>query len=274
MTMEQNTAMAEVKAFPFPVLEQSSGFSAEEMATDFEGLAFSFPRIKIPSGETAVFTLPTDHPDKPEHSSTLVGVLVGHHQNYAYWREGEEYNDDKVPQCVSYDGMTGYGCPGGLCSTCALNQYGSAEKSEGKACKNMRAIYLLREGDSMPTQILLPPTSLKSFSEFMNFAFRMKNRRPCGSVISIGLKSVMNTAINKAYCIATFDVLYHLEGENLRDAIAYANATKLFLDETNKSKIEEAALRSNASGEAGIYSDYTTGALVTPIDGDSQALPM
>ena len=53
-----------------------------------------------------------------------------------------------------------------------MNRFGSApDGSKGKACKNMRVLYLLRSGEYMPLQVNLPPTSIKPFKEFLNRGF-------------------------------------------------------------------------------------------------------
>ena len=84
---------------------------------------------------------------KADYERKLVGVILYHHFANAYWPEGSEYDDNVPPFCQSIDGMQGYGEPGGVCAACAFNQFGSTANGSGKACKNMRQIYLLRSGE-------------------------------------------------------------------------------------------------------------------------------
>ena len=90
------------------------------------------------------------------------------------------------------DGKQGYGEPGGVCETCALSQFGSASNGRGKACKNMRVLYLLRSGEFMPLAINLSPTSISPFREFLNQGFAFRKRAIYGSLVEIGLKRQTN----------------------------------------------------------------------------------
>ena len=197
----QNTELMTQNDFLLPTMVQSD-FSADELADDMDGIQMSFPRIKIPAGGTLQFEIPTDDPENPDYAKALTGVILYHHPNNVYWAEGSEYDDNSVPLCSSVDGKTGIGDPGGICATCALNEYGTAAEGRGKACKNMRMLYLLRSGEYMPYQLALPPTSLKSFGDFMKSAFALRQRACFGSIVQITLKK-MNTGGND-YSIAVF----------------------------------------------------------------------
>ncbi len=206
-----------------------SDFSPEDMADDMDGLSMSFNRVKIPSGGGLQFEIPTDDPENPDYDKALVGVILFNHATCAYWPPKDDDNDeedeeDNNPLCSSLDGKTGVGTPGGTCATCPLNTYGTAEKGKGKACKNMRIIYLLRSGEYLPLQFNLPPTSIRSFREFMNRAFRLRNRNPYGSVVEIKLKKDSNG--KQEYSVATFRRLYDFQGEELVKIRAYANNFK------------------------------------------------
>ena len=220
----QNTNLAEPKKFILPADMPEGDFTQEELAEDMEGLQMSFPRIKIPSGGTLQFELPSDDPENPDYEKNLVGVILFHHPNNAYWPEGREYDDNTAPFCSSVDGKQGIGEPGGICASCALNEFGSAAEGAGKACKNMRVLYLLRSGDFMPLQVTLPPTSLKPFREFMNQSFLLRRRTSYGSVIQIGLKKMSNGKDD--YSVATFRRLYDFEGEELAQIRKYTNDFK------------------------------------------------
>lgn len=195
-------------------------FSSEELAEDTDGLQMRFMRVKVPSGGSLQFELPTDDPDRPAYAGTLVGVILYNHASNSYWAEGSEFSDNEPPLCSSVDGKKGIGEPGGLCATCALNAFGSGSKGRGKACKNMRILYLLRSGEYMPLQLSLPPTSLNPFNEFMNRAFMARQRASFGSLVEIGLKKMNN---GNEYSVATFRRLRDFSGEELAQIRAYAN---------------------------------------------------
>ena len=187
------TAMTANKPLDFELPEIGEAeFSNEELAEDMDGFTMSFPRIKIPAGGVLQFELPTGDPQHPDYSPTLTGVILFNHASCAYWPEGDEYSDDVPPLCSSVDGKQGYGEPGGVCEACALSQFGSASNGRGKACKNMRVLYLLRSGEFMPLAINLSPTSISPFREFLNKGFVFRNRATYGSLVEIGLKRQTN----------------------------------------------------------------------------------
>ena len=177
--------------FELPEIGEAE-FSNEELAEDMDGLTMSFPRIKIPAGGVLQFEIPNGDPQHPDYRPTLTGVILYNHASCAYWPEGDEYNDDVPPLCSSVDGKQGYGEPGGTCATCTLSQFGSASNGRGKACKNMRVLYLLRSGEFMPLAINLSPTSISPFREFLNQGFVFRNRATYGSLVEIGLKRQTN----------------------------------------------------------------------------------
>lgn len=219
----QENALMNQEKFLLPAMIESD-FTQEELAEDMDGMQMSFQRVKIPAGGMVQFELPSDDPDNPDYAKNLVGVILFNHSNNAYWPEGSEYDENTSPLCSSVDGKTGIGEPGGLCATCALNQYGTAPEGSGKACKNMRILYLLRSGDYMPLQVTLPPTSLRPFKDFLNRSFILRHRATCGSVVQIGLKKVNNGSND--YSVATFRRLYDFEGEELAQIRSYANSFK------------------------------------------------
>ncbi len=224
MYNNQNNALAEQKPFMLPSAIPEGEFTQEELAEDMEGIGMSFPRIKIPAGGALQFEIPSGDPENPDYAKTLEGILLFSHDSFTYWAEGNEYDDNAHPLCLSMDGKLGIGEPGGSCSTCVLNQYGTAAEGRGKACKNQRALYLLRSGDFMPLQVTLPPTSLKPFREFLRQAFIFRHRATYGSVIQIGLKKATNGKDD--YSVATFRRLSDFSGEELAQVRTYAESFK------------------------------------------------
>lgn len=276
----QNSAMMNQNltpdmSFMLPAMVESNDFTAEELAEDMEGLSMSFTRIKIPSGGGRFFEIPTDDPDNPESSTTLEGVILHHHAHCAYWLENSDEEDNK-PLCSSFDGKTGIGTPGGTCATCQLNTYGTAAKGAGKACKNMRVIYLLRSGEYLPIQLNLPPTSIKPFKDFYSKAFALRRRAPYGSIVRIGLKQENNG--KEDYSVATFRRIADFSGEKLQQVRAYAGnfkeQLKMIMDQREKAAEEqyEDLCEIGSPGEMPMSSDE--GFTITPtIDGERDSLP-
>lgn len=275
MTTQNNSTSMEPVNFQLPAVVDSS-FTSEDLADDMEGLQMSFQRIKIPSGGNIVFEIPTDDPDNPNYVKTVEGVLIHHHDANAYWPEGSEYNENTAPLCSSVDGKQGIGEPGGLCAMCGMNQYGTAPEGRGKACKNMRMLYLLQSGESIPIQISLPPTSLKPFKTFINQAFLLRRRPSYSNVIQIGLRKENNGGND--YSVATFRLIGNFEGEQLAQIRSYTGSFKEQIKLTLKQRAE-AAREQLDDGCDYISEDSqptnTTGPIyMNPvIDGDREALP-
>ena len=212
MTYNNENAMMETKKdFILPAMVEDDCISVD-VSEDYEGLRLSFPRVKIPGGGSLQFEIPSDDPENPDYTKYIEGVILYNHDTCAYWPEGSEYDDNVTPLCSSVDGKTGYGAPGGVCATCALNQYGSVEKGKGKACKNMRNLYILRSGEHMPMLLSLPPTSLRPYSDFITAAFATRRRPIYSGVVQIGLKRVDNGS--NTYSVATFRLVQRFEGND------------------------------------------------------------
>ena len=263
------------RAFALPAMVESCDFTAEELAEDMDGLSMSFTRIKIPSGGGKIFEIPTDDPDNPDSATTLEGIILHHHAHCAYWPESNDDEDNK-PLCSSLDGKVGIGEPGGVCATCQLNTFGTASKGAGKACKNMRVIYLLRSGEYLPVQINLPPTSIKPFKEFYTKAFALRRRAPYGSIVRIGLKQENNG--KEDYSVATFRRVADFSGEKLQQVKAYAanfkDQLKLIMEQREKAAEEQYDDVCEIGGGNELPLSTGDSFTITPtIDGERDALP-
>ncbi len=239
---QNNSAIAERTPFVLPA-PMDSGFNAEDLAEDMDGLQLSFPRVKIPGGGVLQFEMTGDDPERPDYLPELEGIILYNHSANAYWPEGDEYDDDTPPQCQSVDGKIGYGSPGGLCASCGFNAFGSASKGRGKACKNMRTLYLLRSGEFMPMQVSLPPTSIRPFNNFYNAAFALRRRPIYGSIVQIGLKRASSNGYD--YSVATFRKVRDLTGEELAAVKAYADN---FREQIKNTLAEQADSHEQAAG--------------------------
>jgi len=138
---------------------------SEALSEELAGLDGGFERIKLPAGGSTTFEIPGEEPGETEAIKEFFGVILYHHPLYAYYRD-KYVGGTNPPDCGSYDGITGQGEPGGPCATCPNNQFGSGENG-GKACKNRRRIYILREGEILPLLLSLPTGSLKEFSRYV-----------------------------------------------------------------------------------------------------------
>lgn len=130
---------------------------------------FMLPRVRIPTGGTNSWTL-VDVNGEMYPSKALTGVIVHYATWRGYWREPFGIGN-QFPDCSSRDGVIGIGDPGIECAGCPFNEFGTTNRDNGrgKACKEMRAVFLLQEGDVFPTMLLLPPTSIKDATGYMMF---------------------------------------------------------------------------------------------------------
>jgi hypothetical protein len=119
-----------------------------------------FDRIKVPSGGATTWSIPTI--DGEIDVKAFEGVVVAWKDQKAYWQVAfDESGGGTPPDCTSEDMIFGMGNPGGDCATCPFNQFGSADKGEGKACKDIRTLLIVREGDILPIVLNVPPTSIQ-----------------------------------------------------------------------------------------------------------------
>lgn len=262
-------------SFKFPItMAQEEGFATEDLADDMDGLNISFQRVKIPAGGTLQFELPGDDPENPDYAKNLEGVILYTHATGAYWQEGSEYDENSTPLCASVDGKTGMGDPGGACAVCPYNQFGTGKEGKGKACKNMRVMYLLRDGDCLPIQLTLPPTSIRPYSDFYSIAFASRRRATYGSVVQIGLKRADNGA--NLYSVATFKKLGDFSGEKLMQAKACSDSFREQIKMLNLQRAADTGVRYEDSCEESYpVDDSGESFCITSdaIDGDREELP-
>ena len=172
------------------------------------------------------------------------------------------------------DGKQGHGDPGGACATCILNQFGSSATGRGKACKNMRILYLLRSGEYMPLQLTLSPISISPFREFMSQAFVARRRVTYGSLVEIGLKRMNN---GNDYSVATFRRLADFSGEQLKQITAYSLGFREQLRAMNAQRaiVQQELLESECKVEGDVTpaEDGTSFCVASTVDGDKMPLP-
>lgn len=275
--MNDNETLMEIRNFNLLTMIEGETFSNEELADDMDGLQLNFLRVKIPAGGALQYEIPGDDPENPDYTKYLEGVILFNHASCAYWLDGE-IDENTTPLCSSVDGKVGIGEPGGTCAVCALNRFGSGENGKGKACKNMRILYLLRDGEYMPLQVTLPPTSIKPFNDFYSAAFASRRRGTCGSIVQLGLKRIENGT--NTYSVATFRKLYDFTGEQLAQIKAYAEGFKEQIKTMLLQRAEDTANRPDDGFEQCddymVSGDSNSFVITSPdaeIDGDRDTLP-
>ena len=145
---------------------------------NLEGTSPKLPKIKIAS-QGGVFEIE----GQEDSTKTITGVILESHRMNSYYREAFS-GGNAMPDCWSADGVR----PGGefreaeTCAACPMNQFGSALKGGGKACKNGRMVHILIGDDPIPYRMILPPTSIKAWDKYMLMLAGKK--RPHASVVT------------------------------------------------------------------------------------------
>lgn len=159
---------------------------------DSQLTAFDLDRVKVPSGGSTAWEVPTLNGE--EMKKELVGIPVYWKDVRAYWEKDlDESGGGTPPDCQSDDGKTGVGMPGGVCAKCPLAEFGSASKGKGQACKQMKILFILREEDLLPIAIPLPPTSLGPMKKFF-VRLTSKAIPYYGALIGLSLEKDKNDA--------------------------------------------------------------------------------
>lgn len=223
--MTNNNALVKASSFNLaPISDEITQIINEEL----DGLGtIPFDNVKIPSGGGLAFEIPGDDPDNPDTVQLLTGVIVHHHAINTYWEQDFD-GSNNLPDCSSADGKTGMNIHTGEiqpCASCPYNQFGSAGKGNGKACKNGHRIYLLRENEQLPILLTLPPTSLKAFKDYIAKRLVMKGKRSYEVLTNIKLKKEKN-ADGIAYSACVFSKADDLSREQVAAVLPTAGWIK------------------------------------------------
>ncbi|MDD3401712.1 MAG: hypothetical protein PHT58_08855 [Eubacteriales bacterium] len=197
---------------------------ADAMRDELGGMDITFDRVTIPSAGGTTFELPGELPGETDAVKEFTGVILYHHPLFSFYRE-RFTGGNNAPDCGSYDGVTGIGTPGGNCGSCPLNQFGSGENG-GKACKNKRRIYILREGELIPLLLTLPTGSMKEFGVYIK-RLLAKGKKSQSVVTRFSLKKVSNAG-GIAYSQAQFAVARMLADEEIPCIAAMADQVKQY----------------------------------------------
>lgn len=232
--MEEKEAVT-IKNFKLKTMNSTY---TQAIAEEMDGLgSIPFERVIIPSGGGLTFELPGEEEDHPNMVVELIAIILDHHPINVYWKD--KYNGSKEqPDCSSHDGKKGLERETGEikdCLTCPYNQFGS--DGEGKACKNVHRLYLLRENNPIPLILSLPPTSLKYIRDYIGKRILLKGLRCWQVITKITLKKEKN-ANGIAYSRAVFTFLEKLKPEQMAQVEAMREVIKtiyrtLDIDDSN-----------------------------------------
>lgn len=147
---------------------------------------FKLPRTKI-TGEGFELV------EGAEPQKEMTGVIVFAKKTNVYYDKAYKKGDVSPPRCYSIDGETpvqdlrdkdGKALKPihATCSGCPMAEFGTNAMGTGKACRNLKPIYLIRKTENglsiVPRQVTVTPTSLKAANGYfmdlteMGFSYR------------------------------------------------------------------------------------------------------
>lgn len=178
--------------------------------------AFDLDRIKVPSGESNQWMVPSLKGNQP--APYVDAIIMAMRDVRAYWPEPFGGGAAVPPTCSSSDAVMGIGQPGGPCRLCPLAVFGTATKPNGKAakgqaCKQGKLMLLLRPQDLIPIMLVIPPGSLKDTNKFL-LRFTQSEYSPQHVVMRFGLKGTKNSD-NVPYNQVTMEMVRPLNTEEL-----------------------------------------------------------
>ena len=228
---EATTALA-VIGDRFPVLNpETAGQFVAVLHENLQGEdigAFDLERIKVPTGGSPFWEVPSTETGEVEATKHFDGVIVAWKGTKTYWATAFGAGAGAPPDCQSDDGMTGVGNPGGACSTCPFSQFGSKPATpenpdpKGKACRDQRLLFVLREGAMMPTLVSLPPSAIGAVKKyFLSLASRGV---PYSAVVTRFSLVADKSSGGIGYSLAQLSMVEKLAPENATAVKAYAAA--------------------------------------------------
>ncbi len=227
----KETALSVMSNFNLAPLSDSSDV-ALAISEEMKGEQLELPKVKIPSGDGIMFSIKHPGEQRPEMCEYIEGIVIFHHKMNSYW-SGVYGSGDAMPDCVSLDGEFGTETATGeyrYCETCPRNKFDSDPAGTGgKACKNGERLYILRDGEYLPLQFILPPSALKGWRMFKQSLIIPRGKKPSlrtfAAVIRIALTTDTN-AKGTVYAKPTFELTGMVPEENIEGIIGYAESFK------------------------------------------------
>lgn len=174
----------------------------EQIRDEMDGIEIKYPRVKVPSGGSCAWEVPSADPEHPDVMTTIRGVILhSHDENVLY--EEQDTSETNAPICHSNDGMTGIGTPGCRCEECPMNEFGTGRGGVGKACKNQKHVYIAMEGKMLPVLLVLPPTSRRPFIDYIS-ALLSNAVVPSSVITEITLKKQTAKNGKDTYSVSVF----------------------------------------------------------------------
>ena len=136
-----------------------------DLKENMAGVEARLPQIKI-IHQAQMFEMPDGEKEK-----TISGVILDISRANAYWEVSfDTTGGGTPPDCASLDGVKPDPFSGQIqsqtCASCPKNQFGS-DGGRGKACKNLKRLHILMDGDLLPSRLTIPPSNLKPIDMYV-----------------------------------------------------------------------------------------------------------
>lgn len=182
-------------------------------------------RISAPTGDRIRFN--ANHafitPDGME-GETLEVVIVDFASSNLFYDSPFDRDNPQPPGCFAIGPEPSLLVPSPnspnkqseTCTACPNNQFGSAQNSKGKACKNTRLLAMMsataldNPKEEAPIWILsVPPTSIKAFDSYVHMLSAKHKTVPVGVVTQVSLDP------SNMFASPRFNVVRPLQGKEL-----------------------------------------------------------
>jgi len=228
-----------------------------------EGMPFEVRKIDFPKPGTLFWQLVNDDGAKKPVEELKAIILDYHFFNIYY--DSPFDGSGQPPACVSYDGITGTGNPGGSCKNCPLggdNAWGTGKDEKGnptggKACANKLRFFPLLEGEAMPHQITLPPTNItKEPGGFKYFINQLSNKFKAYQSVVVSLKLIEGkTKSGQEATKLLIGKIADLSKEEASNMIKYAKTLRPYLrnvkiDDDRDAEVVDVAGAADGGGNA------------------------
>lgn len=178
-----STALATIDTESYLALQEGGAIAEAMLENMGESSALQesdLTRVTIPTGGGTTWTIPNITGD--EYTDQITGVLVYQGVRGLLWASDEPQegalpllvsHDLKVARLIDRDADTTHidvaKVDEGVYDWTKLpqNEWGSGKGGVGKACKEQRVLYILRESDPLPLVVCIQPGSLKNWKEFI-----------------------------------------------------------------------------------------------------------
>lgn len=122
------------------------------------------PRIKMTADGAQIV-------EDEEPVEALEGVIIHARKQNVYYEKPYRIGQVEAPTCFSHDGVkpdASIAKPvNKTCLGCPMAEFGTNQMKSGKACRNLKPLYLLMSDESiMPRQLTVTPTGLKAANKY------------------------------------------------------------------------------------------------------------